>query len=262
MTLAEWSRGLLCVALFPLHTLVLGTLAILTWLVVPSGNAIIGVGRLWSWIILATASVQVRTAHAERAAIAPCVIVSNHQSLFDIPALLQALPRQFRIVAKRELFWIPFFGWALFLGGFIPLHRSDRERAVASLARAAQRVRRGTTVVVFAEGTRSRDGRLQRIKKGALHLAQQARVSLVPVTLSGSRAVLPRGSWFPRPGTIDVVVGRPLPPIPPGAPVEEDLVRAVAAALEAGYTDHHVADLDPGTGGSCAEATSGPKTTV
>ncbi len=225
--------------------MILGTVAILFFLAVPRGDTILAFGRLWSRIILATAGVRVRSTGAERTAGAAKVLLCNHQSHFDIPALVVTLGGNFRMVAKRELFWIPIFGWALWLAGFIPVDRARHDRAIASLARAAAKVRSGRSVVVFAEGTRSRDGNLQPLKKGAFHLAQQAGVPLLPVTVSGSRAVLPKGSWLPRPGRIDVAVGSPLAPPPPGAGVGAAALEAAAAALRAGYTDLHQADLAP-----------------
>jgi 1-acyl-sn-glycerol-3-phosphate acyltransferase len=239
-------RGLFCVLLLPLHTPVLALAAMLVALVSPAGDGVLAVGRLWSRIILATAGVRVRRVGKPSMPPGPCVVVANHQSLFDVLALLPVLPGSSRMVAKRSLFRIPFFGWGLRLGGFIPLDRKNRDQAIASLDRAVRRIHSGITVVIFVEGSRSWDGKLRPLKKGAFHLAQDARVPMVPVTVSGSRAVLPRQGWLPRPGEMDVVVGSPLPAPVPGEPIRDEHLAAVAAALEAGYTDLHRADLEAG----------------
>jgi 1-acyl-sn-glycerol-3-phosphate acyltransferase len=236
-------RGFLCLLLLPLHTAVLGTLAIAATLVAPRRDPTLALGRLWSRWILATAGVKVSPQGAERSAAGPHVVICNHQSLFDIPALVVTLQGRFRIVAKRELFWIPVFGWALRVAGFISVDRRDRDKAIASLERGAGTVREGGSLVMFAEGTRSGDGRLRPLKKGAFHLAQQSGAAILPVTVSGSRYVLSRQSWIPRPGTIDVVVGEPLAPRGAGEAPEAMIARATAA-LEAGFTPRHRLDLE------------------
>jgi 1-acyl-sn-glycerol-3-phosphate acyltransferase len=236
-------RGLLCLLLLPFHTLVLGVIAMSATLIAPRRDPTLALGRLWSRVILFTAGVSVSTRPSQRAADGPFLVISNHQSLFDIPALFVSLQFPFRVVAKRELFWIPIFGWALGLAGFIPVDRGRHDRAVASLGRAAQRLNGGLSVLMFAEGTRSADGHLRTLKKGAFHLAQQTGVPILPVTVSGSRGVMPRHRWVPRPGRIDVVIGEPLPTPARGSNPGAVLAQA-AAAIAAGYTPLHRVDLD------------------
>lgn len=235
-------RGLVCLLLLPWHTVLLAGAALVAALARPRGHAVLGPARLWCRVVLGTAGVRVRARPHTQSLSGPYLIVANHQSLFDIPALATAWTGPFRMVAKQVLFYIPVFGWALWFGGFVPVDRSRRERAIAALSRAVDTLRRGTSVVMFAEGTRSPDGRLRAMKKGPFRLAQQTGVPLLPVTISGSRAVLPRQRWLPTPGTIDVVVGAPLPPPRPGEPVE-DVMQATAAALQAGYSARHRDDL-------------------
>ncbi len=142
----------------------------------------------------------------------PLIFASNHESALDIWVLVEQLPRIVRFVAKAELFRIPVFGWYLRLGGHVPVDRGDRAQAIASLRAAAQVVRAGTSLIVFPEGTRSRDGRIQPFKKGPFALAMEAGVPVVPVAIAGSAAVTPRGLVAVRPGTIRVAVGEPLYP--------------------------------------------------
>jgi len=241
-TTLPW-RGVLCLLLLPWHTLVLATAALLAAVFQPRGHAFLVPGRWWCRAILATAGVRVHVQPGSGVTGGPYVIVANHQSHFDIPALVQAWPGPFRMVAKRSLFYIPILGWAMWMGGFIAIDRSHRQSAIASLSRAVQEIRRGTSVVLFAEGTRSHDGNLQALKKGPFRLAQQAGVPVLPVTISGSRNVLPRQRWFPRRGTIDVVLGAPLESPSPDDTVDE-IMRAAADALQSGYTARHQMDLE------------------
>lgn len=140
----------------------------------------------------------------------PCVYVSNHLSWFDIPALLAVLPGSLRFVAKQELMRVPLFGAALRTGGHIGVDRRNLTSAVAAYESAARTIRSGRCAVVFVEGTRSRDGRLQAFKKGPFVLAIVAQVPVIPVVVVGSFHVLPRGSIWPRPGPIVVRVGQPI----------------------------------------------------
>lgn len=142
----------------------------------------------------------------------PVVFASNHASQFDIPVLYLALGVQFRFLVKKELFSIPLFGTAMRRAGYIPIDRSGGRAAVLSLKKAAQRIKEGTSIVVFPEGTRSPDGRLQPFKAGGMQLAIQAGCPIVPVAISGSHEVLPKGSLTLKPGLITVAIGKPIDP--------------------------------------------------
>jgi 1-acyl-sn-glycerol-3-phosphate acyltransferase len=142
----------------------------------------------------------------------PLIFASNHESALDIWVLVEKLPRTVRFIAKQELFRIPVFGWYLRLGGHISVDRKNHVQAVQSLRAAAAVVRAGTSVIVFPEGTRSRDRHVQPFKKGPFALAMEAQVPVVPVAVSGSAAVTPSGLVAVRPGTIHVAVGEPIDP--------------------------------------------------
>jgi 1-acyl-sn-glycerol-3-phosphate acyltransferase len=169
--------------------------------------------RGWAQWMLLVSGVKVRLEGMERApAGQPRIFVSNHQSWFDVFALAATIPGQYRFVAKKELARIPIFGQAWKAAGHICVDRGDRESAVRSLDEAGRLIRSdGSAVVIFAEGTRSRDGRLQPFKKGAFMLALHTGVDITPVGISGSRQVQPKGSWRIRPGTIRIRVGPPVP---------------------------------------------------
>jgi len=231
-----------------LDTLLFGTLAILGCLVIPNGNALIWCARPWAAVILGVCATRVRVTGAARIPTGrAAVYVTNHQSLFDVLALVRALPGQYRIIAKKELFSIPVFGWALALAGFIKIDRADRDKAFRSLEVAARRLQRGLSVVVFAEGTRSPDGRLLPFKKGGFVLAIQSGCPIVPISLSGSRAIMPRSSLDIRPGAIDVVFGQPIETTGWTLERRDELIAVVRRAVEEGFTDLKRLDTDRST---------------
>jgi 1-acyl-sn-glycerol-3-phosphate acyltransferase len=120
------------------------------------------------------------------------------------------LPVTTRFVSKRTVFWIPVLGQAMALAGFIAIDRQDRASAIRSLGRAAETIRRGASVILFPEGTRSRDGRLSRFKRGAFHLALDAGVPVVPVAISGTYEVIRPRSIIVRPGPVHVTFAPPI----------------------------------------------------
>ena len=139
------------------------------------------------------------------------VLVANHQSWFDVWVLCGHLPKRFLFVAKKELETVPFFGKAWQRCGHISIDRGDHGAAVVSLERAAAEIARDDlAIVVFPEGTRSSDGRLQRFKKGAFVIAIQAGAPVVPLGLRGTGAIMPKGSKRIRSGTVRVKIGEPL----------------------------------------------------
>lgn len=141
----------------------------------------------------------------------PAVIVCNHSSHLDGPALALALPRRIVFVAKKELARIPVFGQALRAIGSVIVDRGRSEKARRQMRQALDQIRTGSWVVIFAEGTRSRDGKLRAFKKGGFHLAIDAQVPVVPVAIRGAFAILPKGAiHVRRAGTVEVVVGEPI----------------------------------------------------
>lgn len=216
-----------------LLTAFLASLGILSCLVVPNGNGVLILARLWARTILRLSRVRVVVAGREKIpGPGPYLFLANHQSQFDILATVVAIPVQFRTLAKRELFLIPLFGWVLALAGFVGIDRSHRDKAIRSLDRAAVKIRKGTSLLVYAEGTRSPDGRLLPFKKGGFVLAIKAGVPVVPLTLQGSRGVLPKGSLSIRPGLIRVDIGDPIDPTPFDLEHKEALMQRVRAVME------------------------------
>jgi len=169
--------------------------------------------RLWGRVGLLFAGVRLEVEGRERIPADRAVIyMANHQSNLDILALFAGLPGQFRWLAKQELFRIPLFGLAMRRSGYIPVDRADRRRSMESMAEAAKRISGGTSVVIFPEGTRSDDGELLPFKKGGFILAMQARATILPVSIIGSGAIIPKNTFriCRKGGTIRVHIGEPL----------------------------------------------------
>ncbi len=140
------------------------------------------------------------------------VLVANHQSVADIIAVLH-LPHPFKFIAKKELFWIPFLGWALTLAGYIPLERGDRLSGKQTVDRAKQYLEEGMSVLFFPEGTRSRDGEIHEFKIGAFKIASELGIPVVPIVIDGTREVVPKGNFMiGSRKEVTVKVGAPLAP--------------------------------------------------
>lgn len=141
------------------------------------------------------------------------VVMSNHQSLYDIPTILVSLPLTIRMVAKAELFKVPVWSQAMKSAGFVPVHRGQRERALQDLRMAQQALDKGINIWIAPEGTRSRDGNLLPFKTGGFLLASTANVPILPVTIDGTRKILPaKALAFVRGVEVRVTVGKPINP--------------------------------------------------
>jgi 1-acyl-sn-glycerol-3-phosphate acyltransferase len=216
-----------------LGTLVLTLCTLLTgWIPLPRGGRVFYVwARLWSRLLLLTSGVRWQVQR-----LAPLdprrayVFLCNHQSLYDIPVLLVSLPFPARFMAKRELFSIPLFGWALRYGGFIPVDRGAARGARESFRAATARLAQGRSVLLFPEETRSRDGSLLPFKRGGFLLAQKAGLPVVPVGIRGTLGVRTRDSYRIHPGRVLVRYGAPIEP-GVGRRATGDLVDRVRAAI-------------------------------
>ena len=197
--------------LWYLYTVLLGTASLLVTPFDRAGAMRHACARLWCRLIALTIGVRVRVLGEEN--LAPhetYVYMANHASLVDIPALFVGLPYQFRIMAKKELFYVPFLGWHLWAAGNFAVDRSRPSGTARSLLGVIEGVRGGKSLAVFPEGMRSADGRLQQFKAGAFKIAVRAGVPIVPVAIRGTHYILPKGSLAPRPGRVDVIIGRPI----------------------------------------------------
>jgi len=195
-----------------LYTALCGTASLVGSLFDSRGRWQHGCARFWSWLILKTGGIRVQVEGLENVPRGETAIFcSNHPSAVDIPILFVHLPVQFRFLAKRELFLLPFLGWHLRRSGHIAVDRARPREALKSFEEAAAKVRAGTPVVLFPEGTRSRTGELLPFKSGSFYLAIQAGVPLVPITLNGTRYVHKPDTYHVRPGRVEMIIHPPIP---------------------------------------------------
>ena len=165
----------------------------------------------WAKIILWVCRIKVFTSGLENIiAKRPHIFMANHQSFFDIFVLLACLPVDVKFVFKKELMKIPIFGLALRRVGNIAIERKDTMKAIQSMNKAAESIINGASVVMFPEGTRSKDGRLLPFKKGGFHMAFRAGCDIIPVTICNSCRIVSRGSLKINKGVIHLHVGVPV----------------------------------------------------
>lgn len=192
-------------------TLFLSIVALTVSLFERKGNAIHNIARLWARIHLWICGIRVVIKGTERIQNPPYIFMCNHQSALDIFSLLSSLPLSFRWIAKRELFFIPFFGWAIKRAGYISLDRKNPREALKAIEEAATRIREGLNIIIFPEGTRSKDGKLLPFKKGGFSLAVRSGVPIVPVGIQGTHRLQPKGSFIPKEkGIVYIRIGTPI----------------------------------------------------
>lgn len=219
-------------------TIILGSYGAIVGFIPPRGDWTLRGARLWARLILVAGGIRVRVEGRERVPRGrPVVFMSNHESWLDIPVLLAAIPVQVRFLAKKSLFSIPIFGWAISAMGFIPVDRENRRTAVKSFEEAAARIRAGRSVLVFPEETRTSDGRLLPFQRGGFLIALKAGLPIVPVGLEGPRRCMPKHTYLLRPGRITVRFGDPISTQGHGVTEKTalmELARAAIAALRGG----------------------------
>jgi 1-acyl-sn-glycerol-3-phosphate acyltransferase len=201
----------------------------------------------WSARILERARIELKTIGLEHVPAGEAVVVmSNHQSLYDIPVLYRALKMPLRMVAKNELFRVPLWGSAMRRAGFVEVDRKDRARAIESLSAATGALSRGLSIWIAPEGTRSEDGGLGPFKRGGFHLAEDAGVRILPVTVIGTGQVLSARSHEVHDGvTVSVVLHPPIDPKAYGPEHREELVNAVRAAIASALPEPERRDTLP-----------------
>ena len=202
-----------CWALLSMLTVVCAALYLPAAPMSPEGRFVRGIERFWVWFILRGSNVKLSVDGLEHVRKGSSYIVmANHRSMYDIPALhyLLGRDRDLRWVGKHELTRVPVFGWVFGASRHIAIDRQNRPRAVEALKRAAAESSAGVTFVIMPEGTRSRDRRLLPFKKGGFHLAIDTGLAILPVGISGSERLMPKGTWWILPGAIHVSVRPPV----------------------------------------------------
>ena len=235
---------------FDALTIVLAARAVLTYVIVlayilaagPIGlvfaavfrwkRGLYALGHAGVRLALACAGVRYRVAGREQIPDTAVVFCSNHESNVDPPVLFEALHPQLHVLYKAELHRFPIMGRVFDVGGFVPIDRDDREKAMASIARGAEALRAGRSFLIFPEGTRSRTGRLLPFKKGGFIMAIKAQVPIVPVAVQGGRAAMSKGSALVRPVRVTVRIGTPIPTAGLTLNQRDDLIDRVRDEVE------------------------------
>jgi 1-acyl-sn-glycerol-3-phosphate acyltransferase len=226
-------KWLVVIPFMVLITLVLGLICIFVGAFV-SQDASNGLAVLWSRLACAIAPVRViLTGRKNYTPGRSYVVVANHQSMVDIPAIHGFLGLHIKWVMKQELRKIPVFGIACHYLGCIFVDRSHHQAAVESIRQARKRMSPKASVLFFAEGTRSRDGQVQPFKKGAFVFARETGLPVLPVTIKHSREVLPPDSLDLTPGPVEIVIHRPVNVLPNNAGRLEDTIESVRAVIAA-----------------------------
>lgn len=211
--LAQLRALLLIDPLIIVCTILYGSVNLVASLFETTGRMQVAIARHWAKALLFVSFVRLRVEGLEKLDLnASYVFVSNHLSYMDTPCILATIPVQFRFMAKKGLFKIPFLGYHLTRAGHIAVPRDNPREAVKAMAEAGKMIReRGISVLIFPEGGRSPDAKLQPFKEGAFHIALNAGVPIVPVALAGTEKVLPFGSGTVSPARVTLKIGTPIP---------------------------------------------------
>lgn len=206
---------ILCVAWLgfwaSIATVVLCMFIIPAGLLSRTGNLAFSLSRLWAYTMLAVSFVRTEIKNKDKIRKGTSyIIISNHQSLYDIIALVTTLGIQFRWIIKKEILHVPVFGYGLYASRNIFIDRSNTASAIESINKGFDRLPEGVSVMVFAEGTRSPDGRIHEFKKGGFVAAVQRQIPILPITVNGSRRIMSKNNLVLKPGKIQVVVGDPI----------------------------------------------------
>lgn len=204
-----WRTVFVLIPLVTIYTIVLGTISLLSTLFDRTGDSGHWCARTWSTLILKTTGVRLTVQGTGQ--LDPrrsYVLAANHQSIYDIPIVFACIPLQLRIVAKESLGAVPFLGWHLRRTGHLLVDRKNP--GVGIVQKMRRLVSESHSLIVFPEGTRSADGRVGRFKKGSFLVAIDAKLPVVPVSISGSRQVMTKGRLMVRPGEVRVTIHAPI----------------------------------------------------
>lgn len=229
-----------CWILLALLTLVVTVLYVPAALIARDGRFVRGLERFWVWFILRGSNVKLSADGLENMQAGnSCIVMANHRSMYDIPALhyLLGRDRDLRWIGKHELTRVPVFGWAFGMSRHVAIDRQNRNRAVEALKRAAAESPDGVSFVVMPEGTRSRDRKLLAFKKGGFHLAIDTGLPILPVGIAGSERLMSKGTWWILPGAIHVSVRPPVPVDGWSKDRLEELVGRVRAEIRSALPD-------------------------
>ena len=223
-----WRTVFFLIPAISLYTIVLGTLSLASAVVDRRGTFAHRCARWWAWLILKTTGVQVEVSGSVPLdSTQSYLFLSNHQSIYDIPVLFWHLPYELRIIAKDSLGRFPFLGWHLRRTGHVLVDRDSPGKS--TLTQVARLMRERLSLLVFPEGTRSRDGSLLRFKAGTIRLAIDSGIPIVPVAIEGTRHVMRKGRLMTCPGAVRLRVHAPIVT----AGLDRSHAREIAARVEA-----------------------------
>jgi 1-acyl-sn-glycerol-3-phosphate acyltransferase len=204
-------RSLVAYVAIAIYILVAGPIGVFIGGALRSKRGMYRVGRAGVWLALKLTGIRYTVTGLDRVGRLPVVFCANHESNVDPAVLFLALHKQLHVFYKAELRNVPLMGTVFDVGGFVGVERGNRDKSMASIARAAESLRSGNSFLIFPEGTRSRTGELLPFKKGGFIMAIQGQVPIVPVAVHGGRASMRKGSPIVRPSHVEVRVGMPIP---------------------------------------------------
>ncbi len=177
------------------------------------------------------------------------IYMSNHVSNIDPPLMLPLVPGRTSVMVKKELFSFPLLGEVMRLGALVPVDRKNRDAGISAVRAASEVVRQGITMTIYVEGRRSFDGRLLPFKKGPFYLAEACNVPVVPVTISGTHYVMPKGRFAIKPGKVEVIFHDPIEPAEFGDrdQLMEKVRRAIDRGLPPEFQEGHSRVTSPGS---------------
>jgi 1-acyl-sn-glycerol-3-phosphate acyltransferase len=231
--LYRWRTNLIQAPIFFLATAAFGTVSLLASLVDKTGRAQHWIARVWARGCVWISGSRLTVRGAENFRKHPvAVYASNHTSYMDTPVVFASLPLQFRILAKKELWSMPFIGWYLSRSGQIPIDTANPHATLSSLGAGVRALRAGMPLFVFPEGSRTPTGELQAFLSGAAYLAIRAQVPLVPIALSGVYDLLPIHTRHFFPGELTLAVGQPISTAGMTIRQTEELTERLRTAIE------------------------------
>jgi len=197
-------RSSIAVIFLALYILLVGPPLILHCVVTGSPEVMFKAAVAGARFAMVICGIKVRAEGLENIPPGVCIFVANHTSNADPPAVVGSIPRRVAMLGKKEVFRVPILGTVLKLAGFVPVDRANREAAIASVDQAIEHLKSGVSFLIFPEGTRSSDGRLQPFKKGSFVMAIRALVPVVPVSVVGAHKVMLKGELAVHPGSVTV----------------------------------------------------------
>jgi 1-acyl-sn-glycerol-3-phosphate acyltransferase len=235
----RWLCYLLQWPLFTLATAAFGSVSLLASVFDSSGRVQHAIARAWGGVILRITLSPVRlVGRGNLPQPSVAVYAANHLSYMDTPVVLNKLPFQFRILARHMLFKLPFIGWYLQRSGQIPVDSTSLRSSLASLNRGVRVLQSGMPLVIFPEGGRSADGRLQAFLSGPAYMAIRAQVPVVPIALVGTYELMPMHTYHLRPRPLLLIVGEPISTVGYTSKMADDLSQRIFDAISRMYDEY------------------------